>query len=189
MATAMAPSWAQALVMAAPIPFAPPVTSTTLSLSCRSMIWRWWRRPVHVPKFGSISQAIKKTLAAKVQETSVNRVVRTRDERRFVRAKKQSKGGNLLRLSHSPDGLRFFQPLKHLLFFAGIITAQKTIDKRGMDPCRRNAMAANVVGEVILRHRICHCDNGTLTHGVSKPIREACRPSDGRHIQNDATSV
>ena len=58
-----------------------------------------------VPSLGSSGRGPDQTLAAKVQETSINRVVRTRDERRFVRAKKQSKGGDLLRLSHSPDGL------------------------------------------------------------------------------------
>jgi len=36
-ATAMAPSSAHILVIAAPMPFAPPVTSTTLFLSWRSM--------------------------------------------------------------------------------------------------------------------------------------------------------
>src|ERR1700693_2424227 len=95
------------------------------------------------------------TLAAKIQETSVNRVVRARDERRFVRAKIKSKGGDLLGLSHSPNGLRFFQFFKHLLFFAGIVTVQETVDKWCMDSCRRNAIAANVVGQVILGHTVC----------------------------------
>src|SRR5690349_4769177 len=38
--TGIAPSSAHARTIAAPIPFAPPVTSTTLSLSCRSMFSR-----------------------------------------------------------------------------------------------------------------------------------------------------
>src|SRR5580692_2394762 len=97
----MAPSRAQVLIMAAPIPFAPPVTSTTLSLSCRSM--------ENVGAIFELDRTLRgEILAAKIQETSVNRIVRTRDEGCFVGAQKEGKGSDLFRLSHSPNRLRFF---------------------------------------------------------------------------------
>src|SRR6202453_3090505 len=102
--------------MAAPIPFAPPVTSTTLPLSSRFIGCRSSRGPDRV-------------LAAQIEKTSVNRIVGTRDERCFFRAKIKSKGGDLIGLRHSSDGLRFFQLGKHRLFLTRIIAAQITIDK------------------------------------------------------------
>src|ERR1700733_7848715 len=179
----MAPSWAQVLVMAAPMPFAPPVTSTTLSLSCRSMFCGLLMCPSTSsrPVAKRDTSGNHRALAAQIQETSVNRIVRTRDERRFVRAKIKSKGSDLLGLSHSPDRLRFFQLLEHLLLSAGIVAMQKTIDKRSMDSCRRDAIAANVVGKVIPGHRICHRYDRALTHGIAKTIGQRRRPHTGRY--------
>src|SRR3984957_20526128 len=104
------------------------------------------------------------TLTAQIQETSVNRIVRARDERGFVRTKIKSKGRDLLGLSHSPDGLRFFQLLKHLLFLTGIVPAQETIDKGCMHSCRRYRNAANVVCQVILGPKVGHRYDRPLTH-------------------------
>src|SRR5271156_4678435 len=116
--------------------------------------------------------ATLRTLATKVQETSVNRVIRTGDKRRFVRTKKKSQGGDLLWLSHSADRLRLLQLLKHLLLLAGIITVQEIIDKGGVDSGRRNAIASDIVGQVILGHRVCHRDHRALAHGVGKTIHQ-----------------
>src|SRR5580700_9569096 len=108
----MAPSWAQVRVMATPMPFAPPVTSTTLSLSCRSMRWRIDEVNIQVGRRPRSETWVfplcgnDESSAAQIQETSVNRIVRAGDEGRFVRAEIKNEGGDLLGLSHSPNGLR-----------------------------------------------------------------------------------
>lgn len=62
-------------------------------------------------------------LAAESLEASVDGYVGTSDERRFVGAKIKGKSCNLLWLSHSADGLRFFELFKHLLLPTGVSAA------------------------------------------------------------------
>src|ERR1700740_1297816 len=108
------------------------------------------------------------SLAAKVQKTSIDRIIGTCDEGGFVRAKIKCKGCNLLGLSHSADRLRFFEFLEHLLLAPRIIAVKITIDKGRVHSGWRDAIAADVVGQVVLSYRIGHGHNRTLAHRIGE---------------------
>jgi hypothetical protein len=56
---------------------------------------------------------------------------------------------------HSADRLRLGQFLEHLLLAAGIVLFQITIDECRMYPRRGNAVAPNIVANVVLTNREC----------------------------------
>src|SRR5205807_9630555 len=126
---------------------------------------------------------------AKIQEPTINWIVRTGNERSFVGAKKESKSSDLFWLSHPADGLRFFQLLKHFLLLARIVAPQEAIHKWGVDSGRRNAIAANIVGQIILCYGIGHSNDRALAHGIGETVREAGSSCNGSHVQDDAASV
>src|ERR1700675_1122559 len=129
--TGIAASAAEVRTIAAPMPLAPPVTSTTLFSSCRSTV---------------LSQS-----AVQIHETTIQRVIHPGDERSRIRNKEESEGGFLLRFSHSADRLRLSQLLEHFLLAAGIVLFQVTIDECRMYPRRGNAVTANAVANVVTR--------------------------------------
>src|SRR5690606_23110072 len=66
--------------------------------------------------------------------------------------------------------------VEHLCFAAGIVLFQESIHKSSMNACRRNAITADIVSDVIFRNRECHADNSALTHTVGEPIgKPECR--------------
>src|ERR1700688_4902943 len=112
-----------ARTIAALMPLAPQVTSTTLFSSCRSTV---------------LSQS-----AVQIHETAIQRVIHSGDERSRVRTQEEGKRGYLVRFSHSADRLRPRQFLEHLLRAAGVILFQIIIDECRMHPGRGNTVTAN----------------------------------------------
>src|SRR6202162_6092675 len=106
--TGIAASAAAARTIAAPMPLAPPVTSTTLFSSCR---------------FTLLSQS-----TVQIHETTIQRVIHPGNERSRVRTQEETKRGYFVRFSHSADRLRLRQFLEHLRLAAGIVLFQITID-------------------------------------------------------------
>src|ERR1700690_2232589 len=111
----IAPSRTHARVIAAPIPFAPPVMSTTLSFNCKST------------RYSRADGCDWNLLATKIEKSAVKRVVHAREERCFGGAKIQSERGNFVRLRHPADRLRIGEFDKHFFLAAGIVLAQITI--------------------------------------------------------------
>src|ERR1700757_1628301 len=144
--TGIAASAAAVLTIAAPMPLAPPVTSTTLFSSCRSTV---------------LSQS-----AVQIHETTIQRVIHPGDERSRIRTQEESERGYFLRFSHSADRLRLRQLLEHLLLAAGIVLFQITIDQCRMNASRGNAVTANVVADVVTRDGIGHRNYRSLAGGV-----------------------
>lgn len=58
-----------------------------------------------------------------------------------------------------------------------------------MNTGRGNAIAANVVGEIIASNGIRHRNHGSLAHGVGKAVGQAGRSRDGRDVQDHSTGV
>src|SRR5260370_31373688 len=135
---------------AAPMPLAPPVTSTTLFSSCRSTV---------------LSQS-----TVQIHETAIQRVIHSSDERSLVRTQEQGKRGHFLRFSHSADRLRLRQLLEHLLLAAGVVLFQITIDECRMHPGRGNAVTANVVADVASGAAAGARNHRALLGGISKPV-------------------
>src|SRR6266699_1647757 len=167
--TGIADSAAAARTIAAPMPLAPPVTSTTLFSSCRSTV---------------LSQS-----TVQIHETAIQRVIHSSDERSLVRTQEQGKRGNLLRFSHSADRLRLRQFLEHFLLAAGIVLFQITIDECRMHPGRGNAVTANVVANIVTRDRIGHRNHRAFAGGIPKPISQSGRSGDGGHVENHAAAM
>src|SRR5260370_22371564 len=136
--------------IAAPMPLAPPVTSTTLFSSCRSTV---------------LSQS-----TVQIHETAIQTVIHSSDERSLVRTQEQAKRRHFLRFSHSADPLRLRQLLEHLLLAAGVVLFQITIDECRMHPGRGNAVTANVVSEVVSADGVRHRNHRALAGGISKPV-------------------
>src|SRR5713101_5835014 len=124
--TGIAVSAAPARTIAAPMPLAPPVTSTTLFSSSRSTV---------------LSQS-----AVQIHDTAIQRVIHSGNERSRVRAQEEGKRGDLVRFPHSANWLRLRQFLEHLLLAAGMVLFQITIDECRMHPGRGNTVTANVCG-------------------------------------------
>src|SRR6266568_8489064 len=99
--TGIAASAAAARTIAAPMPLAPPVTSTTLFSICRSTV---------------LSQS-----TVQIHETAIQRVIHSGDERSRIRAQEEGKRCYLLRFSHSADRLRPRKFREHLLLAAGVV--------------------------------------------------------------------
>src|SRR6266446_2282069 len=138
--TGTAASAAPARTIAAPMPLAPPVMSTTLFPSCRSTVF---------------SQS-----AVQIHETAIQRIIHSSNERSRVRTQEEGKRRYLVRFPHSADRLRLRQFLEHLLLAAGIVLFQIIVDECRMHPGRGNAVTANVVADVVTRDRIGHRNHG-----------------------------
>src|ERR1700680_5080217 len=166
--TGIAASAAPALTIAAPMPLAPPVTSTTLLSSCRSTV---------------LSQS-----AVQIHETAIQRVIHSGNERSRVRTQEEGKRGNLVRFSHSADRLRLRQFLEHLLLAAGIILFQIAIDKCRVHSGWRYAVTSNVVANIVTRDGIGHRNHRAFAGGVCEAISQSSRSGHRSHVQNDSAS-
>src|SRR5947208_15914444 len=112
--TGIAASAAAARTIAAPMPLAPPVTSTTLFSRCRSTV---------------LSQS-----TVQIHETAIQRVIHSGDERSRVTTQEEGKRSYLLRFSHSADGLRLRQLLEHVMLV-------RSEERRVGKECRCSAMS------------------------------------------------
>ena len=81
------------------------------------------------------------------------------------------------------------QLLKHVLLAAGIVLADEAIDKRGVNTRRGNAVAANVLSNVVARHRIGHREHCPLAHGVREAIGQSGGGGDRSEIQDDSSAA
>src|SRR5712671_7746101 len=160
--TGIAASATAVRTIAAPMPLAPPVTSTTLFASCRSTV---------------LSQS-----AVQIHETTIQRVIYPGDERSRIRTQEESERGYLLRFSHSADRLRLRQFLEHLLLAAGIVLFQITIDECRMHPGRGNAVTANVVADIVTRDGIGHRDRRAFAGRVREALSKSGRSGHRSHV-------
>src|ERR1700740_3408143 len=126
------------------MPFAPPVMSTTLPFN---------RRSTPYSRAGCCDWDL---LATKIEKSAVQRIVHACEERCFVGAKIQSERGDFTRVRHSADRLRLRKFDEHFFLAAGIMLAQIAVDERSVYSRGRNAIAADVAREIILRDRIRH---------------------------------
>src|SRR5271170_1985806 len=106
----------------------------------------------------------RELLATKIEITTVKRVVHTGQEGRFVRAKKKRQRRDFVGLSHPSNRLRMRKFGEHFIFEAWIMLADVSINERRVNSGGRNAVAADVAGEVILGNRIGHGDHGAFAH-------------------------
>src|SRR6266404_4466246 len=141
------------------------------------------------PRFRSHGPDARFRLSPEIEEPSVNRIIRPGDKRGFIGAQKQGERSDFLRFAHAADGLRCGQLLKHLLFSAGIVFLQVAVDERSMHAGRRNAVAADLVVQIILGDGIGHGDYRTLAHRIRKAISQGCGARDGSHIQNHTAAL
>lgn len=136
-----------------------------------------------------LRELIRFGLAAKVEKTSIERIVHAGQEGRCVGAKIESKRGDFMWLGHSADRLRMGKLGEHFFLPAGIVLAQVPINKRRVNASGRDAIAADVAGEVVLGHRIGHCDYGALARRISKSVGQTRGAGNRSHVQNNATAV
>jgi len=80
------------------------------------------------------------------------------------------------------------QLVEHLLFVAGIILPQIGIDKRSVNASRGDAIATDVVRQIVASDRIRHGDHRTLAHRVSETVGQAGGPGDRREVQNHSST-
>ena len=99
-----------------------------------------------------------------IQKPSINGIIRSRNEPSRIRAQKQGQGSDLIRLRHSPDWLRLRKLLQHVLFVPGIVFADEAVDKWRMHASRRDAVAADIVSDVIPRDRVSHRQHCAFAH-------------------------
>jgi hypothetical protein len=123
-----------------------------------------------------------------VQESSINWIVSSGDEAGRIRAEEERQGGHFRRLRHPTHGLHLRELLHHGLLTPGIILVQETIDERSVHPSRRNAIAADIVSDVVACDRVGHGQHRALAHRIGKSIGEARDGRNRREIQNHASS-
>lgn len=123
-----------------------------------------------------------------VQESSINRVIASGDEAGRIRAEEESQRSDLRRLAHPTDGLQVRQLLHHGLLTPGIVLVQKAIDEWRVNARGRDAVAADVVSDIVARDGISHRQHRTLAHRIGKSVGEACGGSDRGEVQNHAAS-
>src|SRR6266536_2119320 len=73
-------------------------------------------------------------------ESAVDRVVASGDERGGVRTEKQGQPRHLVRTTHAPYRLRARQRLEHLRLAPGITLREEVVYERRMNAGRRNAV-------------------------------------------------
>src|SRR5450755_3143107 len=160
--TGIAASATLARTIAAPMPLAPPVTSTTLFSSCRSTV---------------LSQS-----AVQIHETAIQRIIHSGNKRSRVRTQEEGKRGNLVRFPHSADGLGFRQLLEHLLLVAGVVLFQITIDEGRVHPGRGNAVTANVVADIVTCDGIGHRNRRAFAGRVCEALSQSGRSGYRSHV-------
>lgn len=136
-----------------------------------------------------IDERSRCTSAPKIEKAAVQRIVRAGDKGAGVGTQKKSQGSDLLRLGHAADGLGTREAFKIFLFLAGIMFLQIAVNKRGMHAGRRNAVAPDIVLEIVFGYRISHSEDGAFGRGVGEAIREPGGSSDGSDVQNDAATI
>src|SRR5438874_3514714 len=119
-----------------------------------------------------------------IKESTVDGVIDARDKSSLVRTQEQCERRHLFRLRHPPDRLRLCELLEHLFFPAGIVFTHESFDERGINPCRRDAITANVVAHVVPRDGIGHRQHCTFAHGVGKAIGKSCRAGNRSQVQD-----
>src|ERR1700693_2039602 len=153
--TGIAASAAAARTIEAPMPLAPPVTSTTLFSSCRSTV---------------LSQS-----AVQIHEAAIQGIIYSGNERSRVKTQEEGKRGPLGRFSHSADRLGLRQLLEHLLLAAGIVLFQISIDECRMPPGLGNAVTANVVADIVTRNGIGHRNRRAFAGRVCEALSQSGR--------------
>lgn len=128
-------------------------------------------------------------LTSEVEESAVERIVDAGEESRFVGAEEKGQRSYLFRLGHSSDRLGFCQLLKHLLLAPWIVPFQVAIHERGVDAGRRNAVAADIVMQIVLCDGKGHGDDRAFAHGIGKTIGERGGTCNGSHIEDDAPAI
>src|ERR1700731_3341595 len=88
-------------------------------------------------------------LAAEIDKAAIDRIIHARDKRRLIRTQEKRQRGDFPRLCHSSNRLRLGQFLEHLRLAPGISLANIVIDKRSVDPGRRDAIAADLSAQII----------------------------------------
>ena len=78
--------------------------------------------------------------------------------------------------------------MKHFLLVAGVIFAQIAVDKRCVDSRGRNAIAADVVSDVVLGDGVGHGDDRAFGHGIGEAIGDGSGGGHGSHIENDTSA-
>src|SRR5258708_37133160 len=98
----------------------------------------------------AISRA-EPTSTVQIHEAAIQRIIHSSDEPSRIRAQKQSQRRHFLGFSHSANGLSLGQLVIHFLLPPGIILAQSSIHEWRVHSRRGNAVAANVVSDVVAR--------------------------------------
>src|SRR6185312_5348940 len=86
-------------------------------------------------------------------KSSVYQVIATGNKTRFIRTKIKRQCSDLFRFTHTTNRLTFGQFIKYLVLLTGVVFGDETVHKRRMYPRRRNAVAADVVVQVVARNR------------------------------------
>ena len=123
-----------------------------------------------------------------VQESSVDWVIASGDEAGRIRAEEESQRCDFRRLPHPTDGLHLRQLLHHCLLAPGIVLVEKAIHERCVYARRRDAIAADIVTDIVARDGIGHGQHRTLAHRIGKSIGEARDRGYGGKVQNHAAS-
>ena len=87
-------------------------------------------------------------------------------------------------LGHSSHGLQLGELLKHVLLAPGIILFHEAVHKWGVDAGGGNAVAANILSNVVARYRVRHRQHCAFAHGIGEAIGKASGGSDGGEIQD-----
>ena len=124
-----------------------------------------------------------------IEKAAIDRVIGAGDESCFVRTQKQGQGGDFFRIRHPANGLRFRKLLKHFLLAAGIILFQIAVHEGSVNARGRDAIAANLVGQIVARHGKGHGQGCALAHGIGKAISEAGGGSDGSHVYDGTAAA
>jgi hypothetical protein len=123
-----------------------------------------------------------------VQESSIDWIVGSGDESGRIRAEEERQRGDLRRLRHPPHGLHLRELLHHGLLAPGISFVQEAIDEWCVNARRRDAIAADIVSDVVARDRVGHGQHRALAHRIGKSVGEASDSGDRRQIQNHTAS-
>jgi hypothetical protein len=127
-------------------------------------------------------------LPVQVQKSSVDRIIASRNETSGVGAEEQRQRRDFFRLAHAADGLQLRELLHHLLLASGIVLAQESIDEWGMHTRGGDAVAADVVVDIIACNGIRHREHRAFAHAVSEAVGESGESGNGGEIQNHASA-
>src|SRR6266702_4914613 len=116
-------------------------------------------------------------------------VIRAGDEGCFIRTQEEGERGHFIRLSHSPDGLRFGQFLEHFLFSSGISISQVAINKWRVDPGRGDAITPNVVTQIVFCNGVRPSYHSAFAHRISEAVGKTRGSRNGSHIQDHAAAA